>query len=174
MNQNQEREIQPIDECDTDLCRSLWVAVALQAVVDARSKSKKKDLQNAKAEAIEWLDAKEDEDSAFAHVCNLAGIDYQKAQSRLLEIVNDPEETADFRCIRKALLGNRGMEQRSKYLKRMRRQEEQRQIQRAKRLAEKKKQEREILIAELLAEQEEQPEVHAAKNPVQRTLPRAA
>ena len=53
MNQGleQEREIQPIDECDTDLCATLWVSVALQAVVDARSKSNKKHLHKAKAEA---------------------------------------------------------------------------------------------------------------------------
>jgi len=174
MNQEQEREIQPIDECDTELCRALWVATALQAVVDARSNSSKKELQKAKAEALEWLQAKEGEGSDFAYVSNLADIDYKKAQSRLLEIVNDPDKIADFRCIKKALLGNRGMELRSKYFKRMRRQEEQRQMQRAKRLAEKKKKEREILIAELLGEKEEQPQSQATKNPVQKPVPRAA
>jgi len=134
--QQQERKIQPIDECDTDLCVTFWVCVALQAVVDARSKSKKKYLQKAKAEALEWLEAKEGEESEFAQVCDYAGInDYKAAQTRLLEIVNNPEETADFRCIRKALQGNKGMELRSKYFKRMRYQEQKRQMKKATDLA---------------------------------------
>ena len=135
MTNNEEREAQPIDECDTDLCRSLWVSAAMQAVIDARSNSKKKPIIKAKEEALEWLQAKEEEESDFAFVCSLAGLDYKKAQSRLLEIVNNPEETADFRCIRKALHDNKGMELRSKYLKRIRKQEDRRQIQKAQRLA---------------------------------------
>ena len=135
MTDNEEREIQPIDESETDLCRALWVSTALQAVVDARSQSKKRTLKKAKVEALEWLYAKEGDESEFAEVCDLAGIDYKMAQVRLLEIVNRPEENADFRCIRKALQDNKGMELRSLYFKRMKRLETKRQLQRAKRLA---------------------------------------
>lgn len=135
MNNNEQREIQPIDDCDTDLCVTLWVSAVLQAVIDARSNSKKKYLQTTKAEALEWLEAKEGDSSDFAYVCDLAGINYKAAQVRLLEIVNNPDETADFRCIRKAMQDNKGLELRSKYLKRIRSQEDKRQIQRAKRLA---------------------------------------
>lgn len=116
----------PIDEADLDLCRALWVSVALQAVVDARSNSKKRELLRNKEEALNWLAAEEDAESDFALVCDLAGIDFKKAQARLLQIVADPDETADFRCIKKALTDNRGHELRSKYLCRIRRQEKQR------------------------------------------------
>ena len=135
MTENEERESQPIDETETDLCRTLWVSTALQAVVDARSKSKKRSLKKAKAEALEWLQATEGEESDFAVVCDLAGIDYKLARYRLLEIVQSTEETADFRCIRKTLQSNRGAELRSTYFKRMQRLETQRQLRRATLLA---------------------------------------
>lgn len=135
MDKDDERETQPIDETETDLCRALWVSTALQAVVDARSESKKRSLRKAKADALTWLQAEEGDESEFAIVCDLAGIDYKMARSRLLEIVKSREETADFRCIRKALQSNKGMELRSSYFKRMKRLETKRQLNRAKRLA---------------------------------------
>lgn len=135
MTEHDERKSQPIDEGDTDLCRALWVSTALQAVVDARSESQKRSLKKAKADALEWLQASKEEESEFAVVCDLAGLDYRSTRSRLLEIVKSPEETADFRCIRKALQCNKGTELRSVYFKRMQRLETKRQLNRAKRLA---------------------------------------
>lgn len=132
MTNNQERENHPIDESETDLCRTLWVSVALQAVVDARSQSKKPALRRAKQEALEWLRAEDGDASDLASICDLAGLDFKKTQTRLLEIVASEEETADFRCIKKALMDNRGLELRSKYLKRITRQEKARKRRRAK------------------------------------------
>ena len=129
----EERSPQPIHESESHLCRTLWVSVALQAVVDARSESPKPELKRAKEEALEWLTAKGGEDSDFASVCDLAGIDFEKTRARLLEVVEDKDKAADFRCIKKALLDNRGQELRSKYLKRIKRQEKARLHQRTKR-----------------------------------------
>lgn len=125
-NETDNEQFPSIDEADLDLCRALWVSVALQAVVDARSNSKKRELQRDKEAAVNWLEAEEDLESDFALVCDLAGIDFKKAQARLLQIVDNPTETADFRCIKKALTNNKGYELRSKYLGRIRRQEKQR------------------------------------------------
>ena len=113
----------PIDESETELCKALWVSVALQTVVDARSDSPKKTAQHDKRNALIWLKARDEEKSDFAMVCNLAGLDFQKTRARLLKIVSDKNESADFRCIKKALIENRGLELRSKYLKRIRKQE---------------------------------------------------
>lgn len=121
-----------MDESETELCKALWISAALQAVVDARSKGNNPKAQRYKRRALIWLRAKEGEKSDFASVCNLAGLDFQKTRARLLKIAVSKEETADFRCIKKALLENRGLELRSKYLKRMRRQEKARREQREK------------------------------------------
>lgn len=129
-DQINENAFQPIDEADLDLCRALWVSVALQAVIDARSNSKKREFVRSKEEALEWLNAEKEEESPFALVCDLAGIDFKEARKRLLTIVDSPNELADFRCIKKALLDNRGHELRSKYLGRMRRQQRLREKQR--------------------------------------------
>ena len=44
-----------IPETDADLCRAMWIAVILQALLDAKSNSLKKCLQKKRAEAREWL-----------------------------------------------------------------------------------------------------------------------
>ena len=127
-----------IEDSETELCSTLWICVALQAVVDARNKSKKGKYEQYKRQAINWLRAPEGENSEFAMVCQLAGLNFEKTRTRLLRIASNKNETADFRCIKKALLGNRGMELRSNYLKRMRRQEKMREYNRSKREAARK------------------------------------
>jgi len=134
-NENNHQPFPPVDESETELCKALWVSVALQAVVDARSNSNKAKMQYYKRQALIWLKAREGEDSEFATVCNLAGLDFDKTRRRLLRVVQSQHETADFRCIKKALLENRGLELRSKYLKRIRKQEKARESQRAKQAA---------------------------------------
>jgi len=115
-----------IDESETDLCRALWIAAPVQAVIDAKSKRKRQEHQQAKQEALEWLEAKEGEASDFAEVCDLAGLDFQLTRERLLELVRDENAKVSFSCLKKAMMCNRGNEARSKYLKRMRRHEKQR------------------------------------------------
>ena len=113
----------PIDKSETELCKALWISAALQAVIDAKSNCPKKTSQHDKRNALIWLKAREEYNSDFATVCNLAGLDFQKTRAKLLEIVYNENESTDFRCIKKAMLENRGLELRSKYLKRIRRQE---------------------------------------------------
>jgi len=136
-NNDQNELFQPIDESETELCSALWMAVALQAVVDSRSKSSKPKIQRDKEEALQWLNADNHEENSLAYVCQMAGLDFKKTQQRLLEIVNSPDETVDFRCVKKALMDNRGIEDRSKYLKRIRRQKNAHYIRQAKELAKK-------------------------------------
>lgn len=113
----------PIDESETELCRALWVSVCVQAVVDARSETNDPKLKPQKAIAMEWLRAEEGEESDLAEVCSLAGLDFEKTQTRLLELATDDDRFLDFRCLKKALMSNRGIESRSSYFKRLRRQE---------------------------------------------------
>jgi len=123
-NENNHEPFPPIDESELELCKALWISVMLQAVVDARSNSNKPDAYHDRRRALLWLRAEKGEQSDFANVCNLAGLDFQKTQASLLKIVENKEATADFRCIKKALHENRGLELRSKYMKRIRRQGE--------------------------------------------------
>jgi len=116
-------EYPPIDESETDSCRALWVSVAIQAVVDARSNRNRPEHRRHKKEALEWLEAKEGDESELAEICSLAGLDFETTRRKLLEFANDENEGLNFRCLRKAVAGKQCSEQRSKYLQRMRRRE---------------------------------------------------
>jgi len=116
-------EYAPIDESETDSCRALWVSVMVQAVVDARSKRSKPEYKRAKQEAIEWLEAAEGEQSELAETCALADLEFESTRKKLLELATDESDGVDFRCLRKAIMGNHQNELRSKYLARMRRRE---------------------------------------------------
>jgi hypothetical protein len=117
------KEYPPIDESETDLCRTLWVCVAVQAVIDARSDGKKPEHRREKEDAREWLQAKDEEQSEFAEMCSMAGLDFQKTRTKLLELATDDSRSLDFRCLKKTLMVNRNSESRSNYLKRSRKNE---------------------------------------------------
>ncbi len=117
---NQSREGTPIDESETDLCRALWLAVAIQAVIDASSKSRKKSAIREKSSALQWLSDSSDEESDLACVCDLAGIDYRELRKRFKRSLREPENSIDFRCLKKAGIGNRGIESRKRYFARAR------------------------------------------------------
>lgn len=125
-NFNEPTQYSPIDESETDLCRALWISAAVQAVIDAKSKSSDTESKRAKQEALEWLEAEKGEASDFAELCDLAGLNFQLTRKNLLELVNDENAKVNFSCLRKALMNNRNCEPRSKYLKRIRRREQQR------------------------------------------------
>jgi hypothetical protein len=116
----------PIDESETDLCRTLWVCVAVQAVIDARSNGKNPEHRREKQDAREWLEAKDGEQSEFAEMCSMAGLDFQKTRAKLLELVMDDRKGLDFRCLKKTLMVNRNSESRANFLRRARKNERQR------------------------------------------------
>ena len=120
-----------IDESETELCRAIWVSVCVQAVVDARSATKDPKLKTVQADALKWLQAEEEENSDLAEVCSLAGLNFQQTRTRLLDLATKDDRFLDFRCLKKALLCNRGNEPRSTYFKRLRKQERYRNIRRA-------------------------------------------
>ncbi len=114
------REETPIDETDDDLCRALWIAVAIQAIIDASSKSRKKCAIKEKSRALQWLSDNADEDSDLAWVCDLAGIDFRELRKRFKKTLSNPDESIDFRCLKKSGIENRGAESRKRYFARAR------------------------------------------------------
>jgi hypothetical protein len=113
----------PIDETETDLCRALWIAVAIQAIIDASSKSRKKSAIKARSEALQWLGDQADEESDLALICDLAGLDFRMLRKRFKQALRNPADSIDFRCLKKAGIENRGTESRKRYFARARKNE---------------------------------------------------
>lgn len=114
------RKETPIDETEDDLCRALWIAVAIQAIIDASSKSRKKSAIKERSRALQWLSDNSDEESDLAWVCDLAGIDFRELRKRFKKSLRNPNESIDFRCLKKAGIDNRGTESRKRYFARAR------------------------------------------------------
>jgi hypothetical protein len=113
----------PIDETETDLCRALWIAVALQAIIDATSKSRKKPAIKDRSQALQWLADYSDEESDLALVCDLAGIDFKILRGKFKQLLHDPHHSIDFRCLKKSGIDNRETESRTRYFARARKNE---------------------------------------------------
>lgn len=114
----------PIDETETDLCRALWLAVAVQALIDATSGSRKKPAIKNKSNALKWLAENEDVNSDFETVCDLANIDPKDLRKMFKEIRRDPSRSLDFRCLKRMENGKRGVESRKRYFARARKNEQ--------------------------------------------------
>lgn len=106
----------PIEQTDEDLCRTMWVAVIFQAVIDAGGKNCNH-LEQAKAR--EWLEGRGDILSDFAAVCDLAGVDFEKTRARCAYLVQSKDEPLDFRCMKKPPLRNRMKEDPRRYYQRV-------------------------------------------------------
>jgi len=118
MNDNEElpeRKVAPVQETEEDLCRALWLAVAIQALNDASGKGRNPDHQ---AEAREWLLDERGITSDVATVCDLADIDLEKTRQRFAKVMKGETESIDFRCMKKADLKNRSREGRKRYFRR--------------------------------------------------------
>lgn len=113
----------PIDETETDLCRALWIAVALQAIIDATSKSRKKPAIKDRSQALQWLADNTDEECDLALVCDLAGIDFRMLRKKFKQVLHEPNHSIDFRCLKKSEIANRETESRKRYFARTRKNE---------------------------------------------------
>jgi hypothetical protein len=113
--QKPDRNYEPIQETEEDLCRALWLAVAVQGLIDASGKSGN---SIDKARAEEWLVGRGGITSDFATVCDLAGIDPERTKKRFQEILRGNLEQIDFRCMKKACLKNRSEESRKRFFRR--------------------------------------------------------
>lgn len=109
-----------IDETETDLCRALWIAVAMQAIIDASSKSRKKAAIKARDEAVRWLMDPDNQSSDLAMVCDLAGIDATMLRKKFLQALRNPSDSIDFRCLKKCGISSRTPESRKRYFARVR------------------------------------------------------
>lgn len=109
-----------IDETETDLCRLLWKCVALQAILDARTKSQKPENQAIKRSAIDWISAKGDDAIDFEMVLEFADLDAGLIQEVFIDLAHDRREGIDFRSMKRENPENRGQQKRSNYLRRIR------------------------------------------------------
>lgn len=117
---NKPQIFSPIDETELDLCRVLWQSVALQTVIDARSKSQKPEMQEIRESALDWLRADSEYAADFEMVCEFAGLDPDKSRELFQDLAAYKREGVDFRCMKKEAPQNRGQEDRTRYLKRIR------------------------------------------------------
>ena len=114
-DENVERKGKPIDQTEEDLCRCLWLAVAVQALIDASGKGGNSVDQS---QAREWLKARSGSDSEFATVCDLAGIDFERTRNQFEKVLKQEVEPIDFRCMKKAYAHNRSHEDRKRFFRR--------------------------------------------------------
>lgn len=110
-----------INEGDEAECRSLWISVILQAILDAKGKYGNSLTQR---QAIAWLQAKAEDRSEFAIVCGLAGIDFEKALTRCRELIEKDEIAVDFRKMRREKTENRNVANGRRYIRRIRKNEQ--------------------------------------------------
>ncbi len=109
------RNYETIQETEEDLCRALWLAVAVQGLIDASGKGGN---SIDKARAQEWLVGRGGITGDFSTVCDLAGIDPERTKKRFQGILRGDVEQIDFRCMKKAYLKNRSEESRKRFFRR--------------------------------------------------------
>ena len=128
-----ERAIFPTDD---DLCRSLWMAVIIQAVQDAGSTSLKPCKRRLRREARDWLGiGREGNHPEFELVCDLAGIDPGQLKIIIEGVLAGRLPGFDFRALKKLSFESREQENRRKYFQRTRRRDQARRQRLAQRLA---------------------------------------
>ncbi|MEO5913317.1 MAG: hypothetical protein ABIS50_03720 [Luteolibacter sp.] len=116
--QPQDSLFELIEQGDEDLCRTLWLGVILQAVLDAKGKFGNLVTQN---QARNWLNGNGGNTSEFAAVCELAGVDFEKTRSRCLELLAVDSPAIDFRMMKQDRKRNRWNENRKVFFQRARR-----------------------------------------------------
>ena len=87
------------DEIEPDICRAIWLSVIVQALLDAKNRSKKPHLRKARAEALSWF-AQPNENSDFAEVCEMAGVCPADVR-RVFRNMRKGEKAVDFRALKK-------------------------------------------------------------------------
>ena len=117
------RDQTEIDESEDDLCRALWISVAIQAIIDAGSKSRKRAAIKDRSSALQWLSDGGEEESDLAFVCDLAGIDFRQLRKRFKKSLREPEDSIDFRCLKKVGVKSNSPESRMRYFARARKNE---------------------------------------------------
>jgi hypothetical protein len=105
----------PIEEGNEGQCRALWLAVILQAILDARGKYGNSVEQR---QAKIWFKGRGGPRSAFAAVCDLAGVDFEKTRKRCQLVLADSSGALDFRVMKRDKEENRTAKGRRRYLKR--------------------------------------------------------
>ncbi len=86
------------EPCDA-ACRALWLAVIVQLLTDATSKSKRERPLRRQRQAREWF-SNLDENHSFHEICELAGVDPEAMKQEIRKILANPELKPDFRSMR--------------------------------------------------------------------------
>jgi hypothetical protein len=104
-----------IAEGDETRCRTLWLSVILQQILDAKGKFGNTVTQ---AQARVWLEGREGSRSGLAEVCHLAGVDFEMTRARCAEILADHAAVIDFRMMKRDKEGNQTIQNRRRYIRR--------------------------------------------------------
>lgn len=100
------REALPIPASETDLCRSLWQSVIIQALYDVGTDWKTHEHNHVRAEALAWFGqgAGKHRTNDFEMVCDLAEMDLKLVQKLAKKVRDDGInvlEGFNFRTMRK-------------------------------------------------------------------------
>ena len=115
-NESRPSFFETITEGDEATCRTLWLSVILQQILDARGKFGNSITQR---QAEIWLEGRGGIMSDFAEVCSLAGVSFEKTRRRCLQILADDSITIDFRAIKQDKEENRTTNSRKRYFRRV-------------------------------------------------------
>ena len=116
----------PIDETDNDLCRALWISVIVQAMIDIGLRSRHHKNHSDRSDVLQWLASDFEEPNDFDTVCSLAGVESSEIRKVMKEILRGRTSNIDFRATKKALTKNREQEDRKRYFRRARKNQQNR------------------------------------------------
>jgi hypothetical protein len=105
-----------IEAGDEDKCRTLWLSVILQQILDAKGKSGNAATQ---AQALAWLEGRQGIHSGLYEVCAYAGIDFKKAKKRVIELLKDDAQDINFRSKMRDKEHNNTAKNRRRYYRRI-------------------------------------------------------
>lgn len=117
---NQDRDGNPIDETDNDLCRALWISVIVQAMIDIGVRTPGRENLQRRSEVLQWLGQNPEEIEDFETVCSLAGVEASEVRRIMKNILRGRSSGIDFRATKRALAKNREQEDRKRYFRRAR------------------------------------------------------
>lgn len=115
-NESRPSFFETITEGDEATCRTLWLSVILQQILDARGKFGNSITQR---QAEIWLEGRGEVMSDFAEVCRLAGVSFEKTRRRCAEILADDSIAIDFRATNRNKDGSRSSKSRKRYFRRV-------------------------------------------------------
>ena len=134
-----------IDKTDNDLCRALWISVIVQAMIDIGARATTIENKRRRSDVLKWLGQDPEAIDDFETVCSLAGLEPSAIRKIMRDILRGKGPSIDFRATKRALAKNRGQEDRKRYFRRARKNQQNRLIAKSENLKAQEAQARSVL-----------------------------